>query len=131
MPPVSVTPIYTALLAFILIALSLRVIGSRIHERVSLGDNDSKQLRKRIRAQGNFVEYVPIGLFLMLLLELQGLHQTWLHLLGATLLVGRILHAVGVSSTPSRFLLRRIGALLTFIQLFAAAVLALFPGVFL
>lgn len=49
-----------------------------------------------IRAHGNFAEYVPLTLLLMALCELAGVGALWLHLGGGLLLVGRILHAIGI-----------------------------------
>lgn len=61
---------------------------------VSHGDND--RLRRRLRAQGNFSENVPLALLLMLLLELSGLATPWLLVMGIALLLGRALHATAL-----------------------------------
>lgn len=128
MPTIEVTSIYAAILAILFTALSLRVISYRIGHNVSLGDAGNKGLLKRMRAQANCAEYAPFGLLLLLLLELQGLGALWLHLLGLTLTLGRLAHAIGFSRSPPIFLLRRIGMVLTFTQLVAAAGLLLFQG---
>jgi uncharacterized membrane protein YecN with MAPEG domain len=45
---------------------------------------------------------VPILLVLLLLLELGGSRPWLLHGLGAAILLGRVLHAAGISRSPER-----------------------------
>lgn len=130
MTAISVTSIYAALLALLFTWLSLRVIFERMEHRVSLGDDGHKGLLKRMRAQANCAEYIPMGLILLALLELQGVGAQWVHLLGATLLIGRLAHAYGFSRSPQLFLLRRTGMVLTFTQIVAAACALLYLGLF-
>ena len=104
---VPITTFYGSLLGLILIFLSALVSKNRRKAKVSLGLGDNEGLERASRAQGNFIEYVPIGLILLFLLELE-IAQMWLlHLLGAMLLVGRVLHAWGISQNarvhPGRF----------------------------
>jgi len=98
---VPVTTFYGSLLGLFLIFLSARVSKNRRRAKVSLGLGDNINLERACRAQGNFIEYVPIALILLFLLELE-ITQMWLlHLLGAMLLVGRVLHAWGISQNAS------------------------------
>lgn len=117
----TITPIYAGLLALLFIALSWWVIRYRRANLISLGDNDDKALRKRMRAQANFVEYAPIGLILLLLTELQGAPALALHALGLCLLAGRCLHAYGFSSTPQKMILRQVGMALTLLMIVLSA----------
>ena len=117
----TITPIYAALLTLLYFVLSWRVIGYRRAHLISLGDNGDKALRKRMRAQANFIEYVPLALILMLLAEGRGAPPLALHALGLALLAGRGLHAYGFSSTPQKIILRQIGMVLTFAVLLLAA----------
>jgi uncharacterized membrane protein YecN with MAPEG domain len=80
-----VTPLYAALAAAMMIVLSLRVIGARRSRRVAIGDGADEEVARRIRAHGNFAEYAPLALLLILLLELGGAPAWQLHLLGAAL----------------------------------------------
>ena len=50
--------IYVALSAFILYRISINVIVERRKNKVSLGDDGNRALMRRIRAQGNFIEYL-------------------------------------------------------------------------
>ena len=89
-----ITALYAALLALALGALSLNVIKARRKYGVALGDTTQEDiLRQRIRAQGNFTEYTPPFLLMLLLIELQGLSVWLLHLIAVAFLVGRAAHA--------------------------------------
>jgi uncharacterized membrane protein YecN with MAPEG domain len=114
-----ITPLYAALAAAILIVLSLRVIGVRRGRRVAIGDDGDEDLARRIRAQGNFAEYTPLALLMILLLELGGAPAWQLHLLGAALILGRILHAWSLAAHSGNG--RVAGMALTFFVLTAAA----------
>lgn len=118
----SITGHYAALSALLLFVLSLRVIQARIAGRVAIGLGDSLPLLRASRAQGNFVEYAPIILVMMLLLELGGGPGWLLHLLGSMLLAGRIAHGLGISREPENMRLRQLGMGLTFTALLASAV---------
>ena len=88
-----ITALYASLLAFIYIKLSTNVIELRRLHRISLGHKNHKGLEQSIRAQANFIEYVPLGLILLSCLEINKIHPVIVFLLGGLLLVGRFLHA--------------------------------------
>lgn len=117
----TITPIYAALVALLLLWLSVRVIRYRRSNRLSLGDAGDKGLIKRMRAQANCAEYAPIGLILLLITELQGAPDIALHALGALLLAGRVIHGYGFSASPPRMNLRVLGMFLTLVMIAAAA----------
>lgn len=108
-----VTAIYAALLAFLFIGLSARVILYRRAQGLSLGDEGDRALLQRMRAQANCAEYAPFGLLLLALSEAQGAPAPALHLLGLALLAGRVLHAVGLSADPQVMAARVGGMVLT------------------
>jgi uncharacterized membrane protein YecN with MAPEG domain len=122
-----ITALYAALLALLFLALSVLVIRQRLEAKVALGLGKAEGLLRASRAHGNFAEYVPILLVLLLLLELGGSRPWLLHALGAAILLGRVLHASGISRSPERLVLRQAGMLLTFVPL-AVAALALLLG---
>ena len=118
----AITPIYIALIALLFLWLSIRVIAVRRRDLVSLGDGGSGALQRRIRAQGNCAEYAPIGLLIVLAVELQG-HPGWIvHGLGLCLLVGRVLHGVALTRATPWMLGRVSGMMLTFVTLSLGAV---------
>ena len=82
------TGLYAGLLGLLLIVLSMRVVQNRWRAKVGLGHGGDKALRKAIRIHGNFIEYVPLALLLMALIEMNGAQPPWLHGLGGALLAG-------------------------------------------
>jgi uncharacterized membrane protein YecN with MAPEG domain len=108
----SVTPIYIALLGLLFLPFTLRVGLYRVKNEINLGDGGDAEMIKRIRGQGNFVETVPLALFLLLTMELMGASDIWLHALGATLVVGRLLHYLAITELGP-FLGRPIGMFAT------------------
>ncbi len=108
-----VTVIYAALLGLGFVLLSLRVIHLRRRFRVALGSGGQVLLRRAIRAQANFAEYVPLALLLLAFLESQGAPLMLVHGLGIALLAGRLLHARGLTQEPEPLRLRVYGMLLT------------------
>jgi uncharacterized membrane protein YecN with MAPEG domain len=123
-----VTPLYAALLALWLIVLSVRVMSQRGRTKVSLGDGDDPALRRAIRGHANFIEYVPLALLLLLILELSHFSIYVVHVLGATLLVARLLHGYALSFTAEWKFGRAVGAALTFVVLIVEAVLCLYQA---
>ena len=119
-----ITALYAGPLAILLIALSARVITYRRANKLGLGDHGDKSLLKRMRAQANCAEYVPIGVLMMLLVELQDAPALLVHVIGMLLLIGRLMHGIGFSTSPPQMNLRVGGMMLTFISIALAAVSA-------
>ncbi|MDL2352168.1 MAG: MAPEG family protein [Pseudomonadota bacterium] len=76
--------------------LGMRCGRIRSKEKISVGDGGHDLLGRRMRAQLNFAEQVPLSLMGVGLLELAGKGGTWLGPLGAVFLIGRIAHAFGM-----------------------------------
>ena len=95
----TVTMIASGLLALLLLFLGGYVIAGRVGFKVDLGDGGNAALRQRIRAHANFVEYVPIALILLFLVEKESIGPRWLAVaMGTTLVVARLWHAQGLLS---------------------------------
>lgn len=109
-----VTPLYAGILALVFVVLSIRVIQGRYAARAALGDGGDRVLFRRQRAHANFAEYVPLVLVLMAFLELQSGAPWLVHAIGALLLVGRLLHAYGISCEPETIKFRQAGMAMTF-----------------
>lgn len=107
-----ITSIYAALSSLLIVWLSFNVVKLRQSGRVILGDGGNSELQVAIRAQGNATEYIPISLILLLLLELSKGNALMLHIGGVALLIGRSLHAYGL--TTSNLKLRVSGMVFTF-----------------
>lgn len=94
----TITSLYAGLSAIFLVYLSMQVIKKRREKQIRILTASDEELASICRAQGNFIEYTPLFLFLLFLLENQSWHQaSWgewlLYGLGDLFLVGRILHA--------------------------------------
>ena len=126
---VTVTLFYAGALALWFFVLSLKVSLARVGpDKPSLGDGGNPKMQRMIRGQANFAEYVPLILLLIGLLELHGLAKWALHALGATLLLGRLLHGYALSFTPNSVFGRSAGIALTFIALLVGGALCLYQG---
>ncbi len=124
-----VTALYAGIFALIQVFLTFRVIAKRMHHNISIGYGDNEDLLRHIRAHGNFVETIPMALFMMFLLETSGLEFTFLHVLGGTLLASRVLHVVGVVTGGDRLMpCRKAGMVLMMLAYLAGAVLCLMMG---
>jgi uncharacterized protein len=120
-----ITAVYAACLALLFCALTLRVLRLRVRLQVTVGDGGQPTLQRAIRAHGNFAEFVPLALLLLLLLEQRGLPGPAVHAYGALLLLARVLHAWGLSQAEERLRWRIAGVCLTLNLLFLAAALLL------
>ena len=118
-----VTSIVSGVLAILFVRLSFAVIALRRQNKVSLGSDGNLDLERAIRAQGNFAEYVPIGIILIACLELNGAPWWLVALPGLTLILGRLFHAKGINQPPPNFSNRILGMQLTFFTLLSAAAL--------
>jgi uncharacterized protein len=90
------TLLFAGVCALIQCALTVLVIRRRAQSGIELLDGGDTELARRIRAHGNFSENAPFALVLMLLLELRGVSALPIVALGATLLLGRLLHAAAL-----------------------------------
>ena len=125
---VAVVTFYAGILGLICLVLAVLVVRQRGKTKTGLGTGGHLALEQSIRVHANFVEYVPLILILMLLLELSGLAPVWLHVMGISLVVGRVLHAWGLSGNPNESLGRAAGITLTWLTLLVALVLCIIRG---
>jgi uncharacterized protein len=88
-----ITSIYGALLALMLVGLSVHVIKGRRLMSIGLGDSDNIEMKRRIRAQANFAEYTPFFLILLGFAEYNGLAPWAINLIAILFLAGRVMHA--------------------------------------
>ncbi len=109
----SIVPVYAAVLGILYLALTFTVIKNRYRLKVSLGDGGDEQMNRIIRGHGNFAEYVPMSLLLLAFAEIGGAGAVVIHLGGALLLTGRLLHGYALALTPRNMFARRYGMILT------------------
>ena len=116
-----VMSLYAALLAILYAGLSVRTLRLRRRLRIAIGDRGDERMLRAMRAHANFAEYVPLALLLIYLVEIAPAHALLVHVLGLALLIGRALHAWGVSRSPEDFRYRVAGMALTLGSLLMAA----------
>lgn len=84
--------------------LAMRIGSVRRAAKVSIGDGGDMALMARMRAQANFIEYTPIVLVLIGAIELSQGSSTWLWVVAALYLLGRVGHGLGMDGwMPGRF----------------------------
>jgi uncharacterized membrane protein YecN with MAPEG domain len=121
--PVPVTLLYGGLNALLITILGMLVSKARSAADVGVETPIPKEMIRTVRAHGNAVEWVPLGLVLLLAIELSGAGTRFtLHLAGGTLLLARVLHAVGFLGKNK---LSMVGAALTYLVLAAMSVWAI------
>jgi hypothetical protein len=122
--------IYVALGIIILHRLSLNIIIERRKNKVSFGDDGNRTLMRRIRAQGNFIEYTPIFLISLIGIEWIGYAKNisyyliYVHSLGIIFVLGRIFHTI--SLYQKKILFRKIGMRITFYSLWGNGLVLIF-----
>ena len=106
-----VTPFYAGLLALWFVVLSARIVNIR-RRGLLFGDDGDPTIRRMVRAQANFAEYVPFALLMMGFLE-AGRHSIY------------VLHALGIALLAARI----AGTSLTFVVLLVEAVACIAQGI--
>lgn len=119
--------IAAALLAFLFIHLSFKVINIRKARRVAIGAGGDAELERAMRVHANFAEYVPFALLLLAFAAWRGLPEWIVAILCTVLVLGRLAHAYGVARVDEDFRFRTAGMVATFgtIALSASSLLVL------
>jgi uncharacterized membrane protein YecN with MAPEG domain len=112
---------YTSLLIILFFILSVNTIRKRRKTKIAIGHDENPELLRAIRAHSNFSEYVPINLMALYLVESQGASPLFVHFLGTILVIGRLIHAYGISQVKENFRLRITGMSLTFTTMLLSA----------
>ena len=105
--------LYTGLFILLFIVLKGLVGRVRMSEKIMFGDGANERLQRAQRTQGNAVEDVPVTLIGLLGLGALAAPVWLIHALGALFLLGRVLHAVGLSGSSGGSPGRMWGTLLT------------------
>jgi uncharacterized protein len=123
----TITMLYAGLLSLWFVVLSAKVIQGRSGPGgIGLGDGGDAKMLRVIRGHANFAEYVPLILLMIGMLEYSGASRWLVHVLGATLLVARLLHGYALSFTDKNVFGRFWGAALTLLLLVVCGALCLY-----
>ena len=94
-------PVVSAITAGVLIvaqmALLIATVLVRRRVRQSLGEAGDPALTRAVRRHGNFAENAAIFVAGLALLEMLGAQRLFVVLLAALFVIGRVLHAIGLS----------------------------------
>ena len=126
--PFHVTVLYAGISGLLVLVLAGAVMRQRLRSGVQFGSGGVAELERAQRALGNWVEYAPLVLILMGLLEAQRTSIYLLHALGIALVLGRALHAWGLWSSPGRTFGRSAGMALPWLALLVASIAAVVVG---
>lgn len=120
-----ISSFYIGINVLLIFVLAMYVVVLRMRHKVGIGDGGVPEMLRAIRVHANALEYVPLALLMILVLELMGVAASHLHGLGLALTLGRLLHAWGLArssgTSPGRF----IGTLCTWGVFLYAAVLCI------
>ncbi len=108
----AITAFYAGLLALFALYLSFLAGGFRGKTGISIlyGEPVNMELAQRVRRHQNFLEYVPMIIILMAVIEINGGSRIFLHVVGVALIISRIAHAVGLKHDDMSHIGRLIGA---------------------
>lgn len=112
-----VTTLFVSVNALLLIGLSLLVVHHRIANQVALGSGGVDALERAVRTHANLIEYAPLALILLALLEVNSLPGWQLLVLGGLFTVARVSHIHGMLSAT--LATRSTGALVSIIAIIA------------
>lgn len=122
-----ITALYVGILTIFALVLSAKAGSFRGKSGISVlhGDPVNMELAQRVRVHQNFLEYVPMALILMGVIEINGGNSTFLHVFGVVLVISRIAHAMGLKHDNMGHPSRVVGAAGTALMSAAAALYAL------
>lgn len=108
----SATPLYAGLLGLMHLGLAMRVGTPRTTTSLTLG-RAATPLTPEAERLASFVAWVPLALLLLALAEGIGVSVPAIHAAGASLVLARVLHAVGIRPDGSATQATFAGATLT------------------
>lgn len=109
--------------AIINIWLSQRISQLRHRHKISIGTGGNEMIERRMRAQLNFAENVPVVLILIAIIEMTGKAGLWLAPAGAVFMLGRVFHGLGMDGGKFGWG-RMVGTLTTMLAQVGLAVVA-------
>lgn len=121
-----ITLFYTSLITLLAIFLAYKVGIARGRSKTLLGEGDSSSLLQAIRSHGNLVEYAPLAMIMLGLLEMSQVDNLKLHLLGSLFFVSRILHAYGLSISSESTPYRVLGTIGTWVIMLAMSIYGIY-----
>jgi len=116
MATITITTLFVGIMVLLQIPLTVMVGYRRAQTGIQFFDGGDQTLLRRMRAHGNYTETVPIVLIAMGMAELAAAPAWLLWAGGASLLLGRTMHAA-ILVLKGWGLPRAIGMILTFVPM--------------
>ena len=91
-----VTAMTAAILALLFIYLSYQVVKQRVRTETSFGTGNDEHMDMVRGCQSNLIEYTPITLIMLALLELSSANHLATMGLAVAFMIGRFLHVFGM-----------------------------------
>lgn len=124
----TITLISASFLGLLLVYLSYNVARNRMRAQVDLGDGGDEGLQHAIRAQGNLIEYAPLALILIGLLEYSRVSSYLVMGLAVAFVLGRYMHGLTFGKFEGRNPFRFYGTILTWLSILVASIAGLLKG---
>ena len=121
MTPMQAAVLYTGLFCLLMLVLKGNVGRVRAREKIGFGDGGNEPMQRALRVQGNAVEDVPVVLVGLIGLGALTAPALLIHILGASFLLGRVLHAVGLGGSSGGSPGRMFGTLISLIVMLVTA----------
>ncbi len=118
--PVDVTLLFAGIAGLLLLLLTVNILREWVLMVRGLVDSSrarDQNLQRALKVQQSFVEYVPLCLIMMALLEISQVADLMLYFVGGALLFARLVHAYGSGGGVGADLCRAVGAQATFVVL--------------
>jgi hypothetical protein len=121
MSSLPITALVAGIFALSVVVLSVPVSLRRTKANAAFGDAGDETLKRRIRAHGNFIEYAPLALIALGLVEYRGGANWVVYALALGFVFSRVAHAVGMlfTSTPP---VRAVAMLVNHLSFLAAGI---------
>ena len=116
---------YAALNGLILLILGMLVTRARVKTQTTILDAGKEEVIRAVRAHANAAEYIPIALLLMIALAWLQAPMWLMHVVGASLTIGRILHGYALHQSLGVTTARFIGTNLTWISILVGSIATL------
>jgi uncharacterized membrane protein YecN with MAPEG domain len=124
------TPLYAGFFGIMLVILSWRVSKlKRKYDNHKMNEGGHTELSAAVRAQANIVEYLPIALLLMWMLESMQFSTWIINTLGILLIIARLMHLHGLNEPSGNGPGRKLGTRLTWLHIVVCSLLG-FAGAF-
>jgi len=121
MTSINAAVLYIGLFCLLMLVLKGNVGRVRTREKIGFGDGGNEPMQRALRVQGNAVEDVPVVLVGLIGLGALAAPALLIHILGASFLLGRVLHAIGLGGSSGGSPGRMFGTLISLLVMLGTA----------